>query len=245
MRKAMIFAAGLGTRLKPLTESRPKALVELEGKTMLERTVEKLIQASVKEIVINIHHFPELMHNAINNFSYPEVNFLISDESTELLDTGGGLLKASRWLNGNEPFIVHNVDVVSDIDLEEMYNFHLQSQALATLAMCNRQTTRYFLWHNNRLCGWQNIQTNNLIRCYPTPEEPIPLAFSGIHIINPEIFDFIAETGKFSINQVYLRLAYTHKIMSFTHNPEFWADVGTLEKHARALEMIKRNPEKF
>jgi NDP-sugar pyrophosphorylase family protein len=245
MRKAMIFAAGLGTRLKPLTSDRPKALVELAGKTMLQRTVEKLIDASVTRIVINIHHFPDLMREAIKALNYPGIEFIISDESELLLDTGGGLIKAKEYLGGNEPFIVHNVDVISDINLDEMYEYHMAEQALVTLAMCNRESTRYFLWHHNRLCGWKNIQTESIINCYTTDKEPIPLAFSGIHIINPEIFHLITESGKFPINKVYLRIAIAQKIMAYIHDPKSWADIGTLEKHAHASKLIAQNPENY
>lgn len=245
MRKAMIFAAGLGTRLKPLTDDKPKALVKLAGKTLLQRTIEKLIKTGVTYIVINIHHFPELMRKAIDKLDYPGIEFIISDESTRLYDTGGGLLKAAKHLDGTHPFIVHNVDIVSNINLNLMYEQHLKNDALVSLAVSSRQSTRYFLWHENRLCGWKNIQTGNQITCYPTSEPPVAKAFSGIHIINPEIFGLIHETGKFSINQLYLRLANSHNIIPYSHNPDLWADVGTTEKHAHANQMIVKNPENF
>ncbi|MFP4287939.1 MAG: nucleotidyltransferase family protein [Bacteroidales bacterium] len=241
-KKAMIFAAGLGTRLAPLTDDKPKALVEVGGKTMLQRTIETLLNADVEEIVINVHHFADLIKRTIHDYNYTGVKFYISDESDMLLDTGGGLLKASDFLNGTEPFFVHNVDIISDINLKDMYQKHLDEQALATLAVSHRNSTRGFLWVENRLCGWQNIQTGTEIKCYSTPTPPKVLAFSGVHIISPSIFPEITETGKFSINQVYLRLAFQHKIMAYEHNANYWADLGTTEKIAQAEKILQKKP---
>jgi len=240
-KKAMIFAAGLGTRLSPLTDDKPKALVEVGGKSMLQRTIETLLDANVEEIVINIHHFADLLRKTINEYKYTGVRFHISDESNMLLDTGGGLLKASDFLHNTEPFIVHNVDIISNINLKDMYKKHIDEQALATLAVSSRNSTRGFLWYENRLCGWQNIQTGTEIKCYSTPLPPQVLAFSGVHIINPAIFPEITETGKFSINQVYLRLAFQHKIIAYEHDASHWADLGTTEKIARAEKMLQQN----
>ncbi len=244
MDKAMIFAAGLGTRLKPLTDQKPKALVELAGKSLLQFTIDKLTRFGIRTIVINIHHFPDLMRTAINALeTHAEV--VISDESDLLRDTGGGLLKASKYLEGESPFLVHNVDVISDISFDKMYEQHTRSGAMATLAVCNRKTSRYFLWHKNRLCGWKNMQTGDQITSFSTAAEPEPLAFSGIHIISPRIFEYMTENGIFSINKVYLRLAARHPIVAYRHNPDFWADVGTPEKLQKAQEMVHNHPEKF
>ena len=242
---AMIFAAGLGTRLAPLTDDRPKALVELAGNTMLERTVDKLIRSGIRRIILNIHHFPEKMRAAIDALNYEGVEFIISDESGELLDTGGGLLKAADHLKGDQPFIVHNVDVISDIDLRQVYENHISQNALASLAVARRETTRYFNWHEGRLCGWKNLKTGDEIKCFPVKGNVESLAFSGIHIINPEIFDLITERGKFSINQVYLRLAHEHRIIAYEHDACYWADIGTMEKLAAAQKMLLSHPEKF
>jgi N-acetyl-alpha-D-muramate 1-phosphate uridylyltransferase len=242
---AMIFAAGLGTRLVPLTHNRPKALVELAGKTMLQHTAEKLIRSGIRKIIVNIHHFPEKMHAAIGALHYEGVEFIISDESEELLDTGGGLLKAAEHLKGEKPFIVHNVDVISNVDLKQMYENHLQERALASLAVARRETTRYFIWHEGRLCGWKNLKTGDEIKCFPVGGKTDSLAFSGIHIINPEIFDLITERGKFSINQVYLRLAQSQKIIAWEHDPRYWADIGTIEKLAAAEKLLLSHPDKF
>lgn len=241
----MIFAAGLGTRLQPLTDRLPKALVELEGKTLLQRTVDKLLRHGISYIVINIHHFPDLMRKAIEDLDTAGAQVFISDESGLLLDTGGGLLKAADHFRGDEPFLIHNVDVISDINLDQMYDYHLQHHALATIAVSDRKTQRYFLWDNNRLCGWQNIQTGEIIRKYLPEKTPEKLAFSCIHIVNPRIFELVDEKGVFPINNVYLRLAEQEKIMAFKHDPSLWADVGTIEKLNAAQELIKQNPGIF
>lgn len=239
---AMIFAAGLGTRLRPLTEHKPKALVSLMGKTLLQHTIEKLIRAGVRKIVINIHHFAPLMVQCISRLQYPQVELLLSNETELLLDTGGGLLKARDMLQDGNPLIVHNVDVISDIDLQQMYALHQQNQALATLAVSPRSTARYFLFDHNRLCGWENTKTGEQILCYKPDVAPRQLAFSGIHILSPEIFNLITETGVFSINQVYLRLAAQYPIQAFEHNPHTWADLGSHEKIKQAEAMLALNP---
>ena len=245
MDTAMIFAAGLGTRLAPLTDDRPKALVEFAGKTMLERTIEKLVAAGIRKIIINTHHFHTLMEEFVSSLHYPAADLILSDESDFLMDTGGGLKKAAALMQGEKPFLVHNVDVISDVNLKDMYEKHTAQRALASLAVSTRPTSRYFLWYNNRLCGWENIQTGDVIRCYPTAEPPELLAFSGIHIIDPAIFGLMEEGGKFSINQVYLRLAKEYTIVPYRHNPRYWADLGSVPKMEKALRMLADNPKKF
>jgi N-acetyl-alpha-D-muramate 1-phosphate uridylyltransferase len=244
MMKAMIFAAGLGTRLRPLTDDRPKALVELAGRTLLQITVDTLSAAGASLIVINIHHFPEMMKDAVSKLK-TRSEIIISDESDLLLDTGGGLLKAAGMLSGNEPVILHNVDIVSGIDLKEMYQNHQKSNALVTLAVSQRPSSRYFLWDNDRLCGWLNTKTGELKSSYSTDNEPLALAFSGIHIINPELLSMIDEKGVFSINKIYLRLAAQQKIVPYIHNSKYWADLGTPEKLLAAEKQILENPGKF
>lgn len=246
MPTAMIFAAGLGTRLRPLTNNKPKALVEIAGKTMLQHTIDKLCAAGIRKIVINIHHFPELMRKAIENLEYPQTTFIISDESAQLLDTGGGLMKAAPYLiSGNDPIILHNVDVLSDLDIKTMVNSHTKHNALATLAVSQRKTSRYFLWQDNLLCGWENISTGEKKIVKTSEQPPSQLAFSGIHIVSPEIVDLIDEKGSFSITPIYLKLATYNSIMAFEHDPQFWADLGSPEKLANALKMIALHPEKF
>ena len=244
--KAMIFAAGIGKRLQPISEHTPKALVKVGEKTMLHRVAEKLILAGARQIVVNIHHHPEQMRRFLANLDYPGIRFYISDETHLLLDTGGGLLKARQWLDGDEPIILHNVDVLSNVDLQAMLGHHQKTAALATLAVTRRKTQRYFLWEKNHLAGWENTETQQVILCNETPrKELVPMAFSGIHIISPELLHLITEHGVFSINQTYLRLAKQHNILAFEHEARFWADIGTPQKLEQARQLLESHPGVF
>ncbi len=237
--KAMILAAGLGTRLNPITNNKPKALVELSGKTLLEHSIEKLIDSGVNEIVINVHHFHELMKSFVAELKYPGIRFHISDEKDMLLDTGGGLWKAKDFLIDGNPFILYNVDIISDIDLKALYKKHIEANALATLAVSDRKSSRCFLWHDEKLCGWRNNSSGEEIIAFQTSDEPQQFAFSGIHCISPEIFGLYNNYGAFSIKDVYLKLAENHKITFFKHNPENWFDTGTLENLEKAEDIFK------
>lgn len=259
--KAMIYAAGLGTRLAPLTSHAPKALVPLGGKPMLQRVAEKLIDAGATTIVVNVHHHADKVADFLKGLNRPGVRFVISDESNLLLDTGGGLKKAAPHLEGGGPVILHNADVLSDIDLGGMVRQHLSDGAMATLGVSRRTSTRYFLWDaGGRLGGWENRTTGERILCSPVPEpltalEPLagldpltalePLAFSGIHVIDVGLFKHFPGADVFSINQVYLRLAATHPVIRFVHDHRFWADIGTPEKLRQAEQLYQRERERF
>ena len=225
--KAMILAAGLGTRLRPITDSIPKALVTIDGQTLLEGAIRHLADYGVTEIIINIHHFADqilqfLGHN--HNFG---LDITISDERNKLLDTGGGLNNVSRFFAGGKPFFVRNVDIVSDLDLHNMMEQHLKSHALATLAVRNRKTSRYFLFDpDHRLCGWTNLKTGENILSIESKMNLEMLAFSGIQVLSPEIFTLITEEGKFSLTSLYLRLAKDHFIKGFQDRGSIWRDVG-------------------
>jgi len=226
----MIFAAGTGTRLKPLTDNIPKALIEVHNTPLLEHVINHLINAGVTDIIINVHYLAEQIIDFLkikNNFG---INICISDESDLLLDTGGGLLKASHFFNKTEDFIIYNVDILSDINLNDMLTYHINNKSLATLAVRNRETNRYFLFNTNlQLCGWKNIQTGYLIKTVEKDKDLIPLAFSGIHIVNAKIFDLIKETGMFSMTSAYLRLAKKNKITGYRHDSSQWFDIGKIE----------------
>ena len=238
--KAMIFAAGLGTRLRPLTNDRPKALVEVGGVAMLERVITRLKSHGITEIVINIHHFGEKIIEFIkenNNFG---INIYISDERDLLLDTGGGILKAQQWLNGNEPIIIHNADILTDFDLHKMVEQHINSDADATLLVADRKTARYFyIGENNRLNGWTNISTGEV-----KPADYIALntdklrAFGGVHIVSPSIFSELQNYStepKFSITPFYIDRCKDLKIMGYTPNEKYqWHDIGKIESIAIA-----------
>ncbi len=238
--KAMIFAAGLGTRLRPLTNDRPKALVEVGGVAMLERVITRLKSHGITEIVINIHHFGEKIIEFIkenNNFG---ITIHISDERDLLLDTGGGILKAQQWLDGNEPIIIHNADILTDFDLHKMVEQHINSNADATLLVADRKTARYFyIGENNRLNGWTNISTGEV-----KPADYIALntdklrAFGGVHIVSPSIFSELQNYStepKFSITPFYIDRCKDLKIMGYTPNEKYqWHDIGKIESIAIA-----------
>lgn len=236
--KGFVFAAGLGTRLKPLTNHKPKALVELNGQPLLYHAIQKLKEVAVDEIIVNVHHFSSLVIEYLqqNDFGIP---ITISDETEQLLDTGGGLLKAKNPLS-NSPFIAYNVDIISSINLKEMIHFHNASGNLATLAVRHRETSRYLMFDRQmHLSGWINKTTGNKIISNENFEQSQPFAFSGIQIIEPSIFDKITETGKFSVTPMYLRLAESEKIGGFLDQSDFWLDVGKPGQLEIAAEYLK------
>lgn len=237
--KAMIFAAGMGTRLKPFTDFRPKALAEVNGIPLLEHAVLKLINCGIRDIVVNVHHFSEqviLFLIEKNNFN---ANILISDESNELLDTGGGLIKALPLLGYNEAILACNVDVLSDIDFEVLAENHYQSGAMATLAVRNRDTSRYLLFDENyRLSGWENISTAEKKIINSGAANLKQLAFSGIQIIEPRLLRETQKSGKFSIIDMYLELGIYNKIIGFVHNQGYWIDAGKPEKLIEAGNIL-------
>lgn len=237
--KSMIFAAGLGTRLKPFTENHPKALAVVNNKTLLQRNIEYLKKYGFGELVINVHHFPEQIISFLEEHDNFGCKVIISDETDTLLETGGGLKKAAPYLSGKEPFLVINVDILTDLNLHLLLETHQKNNALATLAVTERNTSRYFLFnHNNELCGWQNIKTGEkrIIRNEPDLKAK---AFSGIHIIDPYIFDLIQNTGKFSIVDTYLELCASHSIKAFDHSSGVLIDVGKPEAIVEAEKIFK------
>jgi len=241
--KAMILAAGLGTRLRPLTNDRPKALVEVAGRTLLEIAVQRLRECGVSEVIVNVHHFSGMIVEYLREKSNFGMRIEVSEEDN-LLDTGGGLKKAA-WFFREEgpaaaPFILHNVDVISTIDLRQMLAFHTETQALATLAVQRRQSSRYLLFDEQmRLCGRRLVkeQTTELAR--PSPQL-LELAFSGIQVISPRLLGMLSEEGAFSIIQSYLRLAGEgERIVAYRADGDYWRDLGTPESVARAAEDTK------
>lgn len=235
----MIFAAGLGTRLRPLTDNMPKALIPVAGKPMLERVILRLKEAGFCDVTINIHHFGEQIIEylrANNNFG---IDIHISDERGELLDTGGGIKKARRFLDGNEPFLVHNADILSDLDLTAFYHHHLQSNADATLLTNHRETSRYLVMNKeNRLCGWTNITSGEVLPTgLPYPDNDYQLqAFGCVHVLSPSIFHYMESehwTGKFSIIPFYIDICREIHIQGYPVDSKNWFDIGkpeTLEK---------------
>jgi NDP-sugar pyrophosphorylase family protein len=243
--RAMILAAGLGTRLRPLTNDRPKALVEVAGRTLLEITLSRLREFGIHEVIINVHHFAGMVVDYLkrnNNFG---MRIEVSHEQ-ELLDTGGGL-KTAGWFflqnsaERDEPFILHNVDVISTIDLGRMAQLHRDNQALATLAVQERETSRYLLFNEQmQLCRRRagSERQSELVRA---AREVQALAFSGIHIISPRFLSMMTEEGSFSIITSYLRLAAEgESILAFRADEYYWRDLGRPESVAQAERDFER-----
>lgn len=239
MFQAFILAAGLGTRLKPLTDSLPKALVEINGVSLLEHNINKLISFGCKHIVVNVHHFSEKVIEHIANKNY-NADIFISDETNQLLDTGGALLNAKNYFDFSKDIIVHNVDILSKIDFNDFYNHHKTENNLATLAVSQRQTSRYLLFdENNKLCGWENTKTNEKI-ISNNSTELIPFGFSGIQIIKPDLIDLIENKGAFPIIPEYLKLSTSYPIYSYIHSQDIWVDVGKIEAIEKAQRLLEK-----
>jgi len=228
--KALILAAGLGTRLKPVTNHIPKALVESEGKTLLQHTIEHLKNNGIRQIIINVHHFPDQIIDFLNKHRNFGVEIAISDESDRLLDTGGGLKNAEWFFAGHDPLVVRNVDIISDLDLRTMESFHKHSHALATLAVRIRETSRYLIFdEDNLLCGWRNLLTRQVLLPRTSGKRLQDYAFSGIQILNPELLSKITEKGKFTLIDLYLRLCAEERILGYLEMNSKWRDAGKKE----------------
>jgi NDP-sugar pyrophosphorylase family protein len=229
--KAMILAAGLGTRLRPLTDHRPKALVEIAGRPLLEITLSRLRDFGIRDVIINVHHFAGMVIEYLKANSNFGMNIELSQEES-LLDTGGGLKKAGHFFLDNssaldEPFLLHNVDVISTVDFRRMAQFHIENQALATLAVQDRQTSRYLLFDETRqLCGRRmGDRQPEMVR---QAQQLQALAFTGIHVLSPRLLPMLPEEGAFSIIASYLRLAAQgERILAFRADESYWRDLGS------------------
>jgi NDP-sugar pyrophosphorylase family protein len=233
--KAMILSAGKGTRLGKITESIPKALVDINGKSALRIAVEKCVANGFDEIIVNVHHFAGLVEDEVMRLNASGFRITVSDERDELLETGGGLYKAREFF-GRDPFLLYNVDIISDIDLSEMYRYHLEKQGLATLAVRNRTGNRFFLVDDSGLLkGWENISTGEKILTGFSSEGLSRIAFLGIHIIEPEIFSHM-RPGVYSMTKLYLELAKDHNIFTYRYESGIWCDIGSPDN----LEFIRK-----
>ena len=230
--KAMILAAGLGTRLMPLTDKKPKALVKWEGVPLLERVLLKLKSQGFTRIIINVHHHAEMIMEYVNSREQFGIQVEFSHEKEGLLDTGGGIAHAA-WFLKDEPFLVYNVDVNSSIDLDELYRAHLSHGAIATLAVKERVTTRSLLMNREGfLRGWRDNRSGETILVDPKEEGLIPIAFSATQVLNPEVFSLFPEKKSFPLMPFYLELARTHPIYLHRHDRDTWTDMGKLESYA-------------
>lgn len=236
--KAMIFAAGLGTRFKPWTDKHPKALAIVNGKSLLQRNIEYLQQYNITDVVVNVHHFSEQIIEAVEKNKGWGSNIIISDESNEVLETGGGLLKAKSLLQDNEQFVTLNADILTDLSISDLLTFHQENNALISFGITNRKSSRCFLFdENKRLCGWENNVTGE--QKFSIAKDNLkPMAYSCVAVFEPSIFQLIPQQGKFSLTETYLRLAADHLIMGYDHSGDRFIDVGKPESVAVAEAMF-------
>lgn len=238
--KAMIFAAGLGARLRPLTDTCPKALVRVNGTPLLELVIRRLTAFGVDEIIVNVHHLADQIIAFLHHKRNFGITVQVSHEAGQLLDTGGGLKRAAWFFDDAQPFLAHNVDILTNLDLRRLYEAHCQSAALATLAVQHRPSSRVLLFNGHkRLHGWKDQRTNEAKIARPAPETVLtPLAFSGIQVLSPAIFALMPDMEVFSIIELYLALAAEHPILAFEHDQSWWLDVGKPEQLRRAAEFM-------
>ncbi len=236
--RAMIFSAGLGTRFKPWTDQHPKALAPVNGKSLLQRNIEYLQKYGITDVVVNVHHFADQIKEAIKKNNGWGSNVIVSDETKQVLETGGGLLKARGLLESSEPFVTLNVDILTDLNLNKLFEFHTKRQPLISFGVTSRETSRYFLFdENDRLCGWRNTKTGDEIISVSKPSL-IQKAYSCVVIFQPEVFGLIKQTGKFSLTETYLDLAKDNLILGFDHSGDKLVDVGKPESVANAEKLF-------
>ena len=234
--KGMILAAGLGSRLKPWTDQHPKALAVVNGKSLLQRNIEYFQQYGITEVIVNVHHFADQIIRAIQENNGWGSTITISDETDAVLETGGGLQKAGWYFT--DDFVLMNVDILTNLDLHTMMQQHQQDQSLATLAVSDRVSSRYFLFNADRLLsGWKNTNTGEE-KIMRNNEILIPKAFSGIHIIHPDLLMLMPQKGKFSMVDVYLSLCAEHPVRYFDHTHTKFIDVGKPESVLQAAQMF-------
>jgi NDP-sugar pyrophosphorylase family protein len=244
--KAMIFSAGLGTRLKPLTDALPKALVPIGGKPLLEHVIEKLKSSGFTDIVVNVHHFPGLIIDFLRSKNNFDINILISDERKELLNTGGGIVHTADFFEGEEAFLVHNVDILSNINLNDFVQYHQKHDAFATLVVSPRETARYFLFDDDLyLKGWTNIHTGGV---KPAGLKSIgnyqKLAFSGIQILSSAALAQMKTYGKiFSVTDFYISESGKRPIKAYIPENYKMIDVGKLDALDKAEEFIRQKKD--
>lgn len=237
--KAFILAAGIGSRLKSLTKDKPKALVEVNNEPMLKTLILKLKSWGISEIVINIHHKGEMIIEFLNYYNKFGIDIKVSDERDQLLDTGGALLKAKDLLAGNDQILVHNVDIINDINFTELESYHMSNNNIATLCVRKRDTSRYLLFDESlRLMGWKNKKTNEIKLVSDKPGNYNELAFSGVYIIKPEFIEMIKQSGSFSIIDTWLKIAENNRIMGYEEVGGKWFDLGTADRITNAQKLI-------
>ncbi|PZX20308.1 nucleotidyltransferase-like protein [Breznakibacter xylanolyticus] len=243
MLNAMIFAAGLGTRLMPLTQNTPKAMVQVNGQPLLWYAIHNVIQAGATRIVVNVHHFAPQIIAYLNELSFPGVEIMVSDERDQLLETGGGLLKAKNLFVKDAPILIHNADVLTNSNLTTLVNQHRTNGALATLMVQQRPTQRYLLFDcNDELCGWENLKTGERI-ITRDKDHLQQMAFNGIQMVDYRILEMLGGVRKFSITRGYLDLSPDYAIRAWKDWQGQWFDIGTIEKLHEAIHEFKHNTQ--
>ena len=246
--KAMILAAGLGTRLKPFTDHHPKALAIVNGKSLLQRNIEYLQQYGIREVVVNVHHFADQIIDTVNQHNGWGSDITISDETDEVLETGGGLLRAANYFKDEQRWILMNADILTDLPLDkmitadELFDAKAEGDLIATLAVTNRTSSRNFIFNTaGTLCGWKNNTTGEEKWSNPLKDKTtaVPKAFSGIHIVHQQFFDAVQLRGKFSMVDAYLQLAQHYAIHYYDHSDGILLDVGKPESLEKANSIFK------
>lgn len=235
---AMIFCAGLGTRFKPWTDKHPKALAIVNGKSLLQRNIEYLQQYGITDVVVNVHHFPDQIIRAIEKNDGWGSNILISDEREEVLETGGGLLKAQELLSNGNPFITLNADILTDLNITDLINYHREKKSLISFGVTDRPSSRNFLFdEHERLCGWQNNVSGEK-KISIQKENLQPKSYSCVVVFEPAVFGLIPQRGKFSLVDTYLSLAADHVIAGYDHTGDRFVDVGKPESVEKAENLF-------
>ncbi len=238
--KAFLLAAGLGTRLKPLTDNKPKALVEINGVPLIQIVIKRLIASGVDNLIINVHHFADKIIDFLRSQNYFGIDITISDERNNLLDTGGGLKKVSWFFRNTNSFLVHNVDVISGLQLNQLYTYQETNNKIATLAVQQRESSRYLLFDEDKnLCGWKNEKTGEVKMARKPKGNLNQYAFSGIHAANPAIFEFFPDKNVFSLIDLFLKAAEENQITYFDHSGSEFIDLGKKENLDKAAEFLK------
>lgn len=236
---AMIFAAGLGTRLGRLSHERPKALLQLGDTTLIDHCVNNIVHAGFHHIVVNVHHHADMLISHLQHIHINDVTIEISNEKELLLDTGGGLKKASSLFNKASHILLHNVDVVSDVCLRDLWETHICSDSVATLAVKERPSSRYLLFDDQMILrGWKNTITGDEI--IHSKKKLLPLAFSGIHVVSSEIFNLMPQQDVFSMTTLYLDLCQRKKVKAWRHDQDTWVDVGKPESILPAEQILQK-----
>jgi NDP-sugar pyrophosphorylase family protein len=238
--KVFILAAGMGSRLSPLTDTIPKAMVPVAGKPMILHLLERLSNHGINEFVVNLHHHGDLLQHYLETLRIPGIRLYYSDERDALLDTGGALKRAATFFSDGRPFLVHNVDVWTDLAPSDLFFHHQKESAIATLAVRQRPSDRQFLFNSGMyLAGWEHLLSGKKTVVRKGNEPFLPLAFSGVQVVDPALFGYFPDAARFSLVELYLRAAEAEKITCFKHDEGIWADLGSIEKITRVESLMQ------